>query len=224
MREGPSGDDEFGRVPESPSGVRVGPASDGPEFGRVPGSPSGVRDGPLLSGVDRGSGDGVLVRPLSSERLGVLLSPAGGRVEPASPCGVLASGPTRVPNGSSGVEPRSFAVGDGLCCVERGPSLPGEVSRLGVLSGVVLLDDGLLDDGLLPDGELEEGLLPEGLAEEGELPEGLLLDEGLLLLDGELSLLRDELSLLFDASEPWLLPDESALLPCPAALSNPPRA
>ncbi|WP_457032516.1 hypothetical protein [Kitasatospora sp. P5_F3] len=116
-----------------------------------------------------------------------------------------------MPNGSSGAELRG-SPDVGVCCVERGVSLEPDVSRLGALSGDVLDDDGPLEDG--PD---DDGLVPDGLV----LPDGLLLDEGLLLLlDGELPLLSGAFVL------PLLspLPEESALLPCPAALSNPPRA
>ncbi|KQV12536.1 hypothetical protein ASE03_20805 [Kitasatospora sp. Root187] len=155
----------------------------------------------------------------------MLLSPAGVRDEPASPDGLL-SAPTRVPNGSSGAELRG-SPDVGVCCVERGVSLEPEVSRLGALSGEVLdedgppedgpVDDGLVPEGLLPDELLEDGLEPEGLV----LPDGLLPDEGLLLLpDGELPLLSGAFVLPPLSPEP----EESALLPCPAALSSPLRA
>ncbi|KRB75353.1 hypothetical protein ASE03_15260 [Kitasatospora sp. Root187] len=147
------------------------------------------------------------------------LSPAGVRAGPVSPDGLL-SAPTRVPNGSSGAELRG-SPDVGVCCVERGVSFEPEVSRLGALSGEVLDEDGPLEDGPVDDGLVPEGLLPDGLLEDGLEPEGLLLDEGLLLLpDGELPLLSGA----FVLPLPSPLPEESALLPCPAALSSPLRA
>ncbi|MER5867257.1 hypothetical protein ABT118_28345, partial [Kitasatospora sp. NPDC002040] len=186
-------------VPVSPSGVREGPLSGVVPVGRVPVSLSGVREDCCDSGAERPSGDGV-----------------------------LASEPTRVPNGSSGALLRgSLVLGVG-CCVERGVSFEPDVSRLGALSGDVL-DEGLCPDGALPEGVLPDGVLPEGLLPDGVLPEGVL-PEGLLpegvLADGLLPLLDGELPEgVLAESLPPLLPGESEpLLPCPAALSNPLRA